>query len=78
MFGIHAYIAFTLDKVVTYAVRQVTTVHLRHLCKLVASGLEGTFWVGNVNVPSFLAIKSFTSAVFVAAFENIVLCRCKI
>jgi paired amphipathic helix protein Sin3a len=23
MFGIHAYIAFTLDKVVTYAVRQV-------------------------------------------------------
>lgn len=25
MFGIHAYIAFTLDKVVTYAVRQVST-----------------------------------------------------
>jgi paired amphipathic helix protein Sin3a len=25
MFGIHAYIAFTLDKVVTYAVRQVNT-----------------------------------------------------
>lgn len=24
MFGIHAYIAFTLDKVVTYAVRQVS------------------------------------------------------
>lgn len=23
MFGIHAYVAFTLDKVVTYAVRQV-------------------------------------------------------
>ena len=23
MFGIHAYIAFTMDKVVTYAVRQV-------------------------------------------------------
>lgn len=24
MFGIHAYIAFTLDKIVTYAVRQVS------------------------------------------------------
>jgi paired amphipathic helix protein Sin3a len=30
MFGIHAYVAFTLDKVVTYAVRQVT-LHVRHL-----------------------------------------------
>jgi len=27
MFGIHAYIAFTLDKVVTYAVRQVSRSH---------------------------------------------------
>lgn len=25
MFGIHAYLAFTLDKVVSYAVRQVST-----------------------------------------------------
>lgn len=29
MFGIHAYIAFTLDKVVTYAVRQVNVEHLQ-------------------------------------------------
>jgi len=28
MFGIHAYIAFTLDKVVTYAVRQVISTSL--------------------------------------------------
>jgi len=28
MFGIHAYIAFTLDKVVTYAVRQVSSASL--------------------------------------------------
>jgi len=28
MFGIHAYIAFTLDKVVTYAVRQVSSTAL--------------------------------------------------
>lgn len=28
MFGIHAYIAFTLDKVVTYAVRQVCSLLL--------------------------------------------------
>lgn len=28
MFGIHAYIAFTLDKVVIYAVRQVSYTHL--------------------------------------------------
>lgn len=28
MFGIHAYIAFTLDKVVTYAVRQVSIIHI--------------------------------------------------
>lgn len=41
MFGIHAYIAFTLDKVVTYAVRQVNNTavvtgcqgfNLEHLC----------------------------------------------
>lgn len=37
MFGIHAYIAFTLDKVVTYAVRQVSEINIgyfytRHLC----------------------------------------------
>lgn len=29
MFGIHAYIAFTMDKVVTYAVRQVICVELQ-------------------------------------------------
>lgn len=28
MFGIHAYIAFTLDKVVTYAVRQVSEINI--------------------------------------------------
>lgn len=28
MFGIHAYIAFTLDKVVSYAVRQVIIIFL--------------------------------------------------
>lgn len=28
MFGIHAYIAFTLDKVVNYAVRQVSKLFL--------------------------------------------------
>lgn len=32
MFGIHAYIAFTLDKVVTYAVRQVSK-HVREYVK---------------------------------------------
>lgn len=30
MFGIHAYIAFTLDKVVTYAVRQVSVRRFHH------------------------------------------------
>lgn len=29
MFGIHAYLAFTLDKVVTYAVRQVMIIKAR-------------------------------------------------
>lgn len=51
MFGIHAYIAFTLDKVVTYAVRQVA-VCLKHFCILVISA----FWIRIISVSSsFLA-----------------------
>lgn len=40
MFGIHAYIAFTLDKIVTYAVRQVSVNSLKFSFLLILRGKE--------------------------------------
>lgn len=60
MFGIHAYIAFTLDKVVTYAVRQVS----RSRLDLYFSKSATVYKNSSLATAATLGLGSYMSAVY--------------